>query len=490
VTIGTLQPSLTAQVAARWIALDPSSLDAQRAAARAALALFKIDEAASHYRVVLLHSPEGADAEFAGLEIELNEDENIFGVHQLADRLAAFFPNSQAALRLQGVAALRADDPAAAVRSLTVALAMDNADAGESGRQARRDLEQGLARARIMTGDVDEPLQAARTRLKSDDTPANRFDYAVLLMSAERAQAATEELEILVRDPESKAVALRLLGLVEFQQGHLEAAAVIFKQLLKTDKFLDDAFYYLGLIEDRNGDAERALRLYAQVQSGENVVPALLRAAALLQTNGAPSAAEELLDRLIEDEPLRAPAILTARARMYAQAGDYPKAFAVLAKGLSDYPDSVELRYATASMYEDQGQIDAALRELTQVLKARPMDPGAQNALGFTLADHSRELPRAHTLIERAYAAAPKNAAILDSLGWVLFRQGRARDALPYLTAAYSDDHDGDIAAHLGEVLWQLGKPEEAERVWAEAIALDPDNHLLKSTRKRLRPTN
>jgi uncharacterized protein HemY len=90
-------------------------------------------------------------------------------------------------------------------------------------------------------------------------------------------------------------------------------------------------------------------------------------------------------------------------------------------------------------------------------------------------------------LIERAHDAAPKNAAILDSLGWVLFRQGHEQDALPYLRAAYSDDRGGDIAAHLGEVLWQQGKQDEAQRVWSEASLVDADNKLLKSTRQRLR---
>jgi len=161
-----------------------------------------------------------------------------------------------------------------------------------------------------------------------------------------------------------------------------------------------------------------------------------------------------------------------------------------LENGLTQYPDSMELRYATASMYEDQGQVPAALNELTQVLRTRPNDPAALNALGFTLADHDKDLPRARRLIERAYAAAPRNAAILDSLGWVLFRQGRAAEAVPYLSAAYADDHDGDIAAHLGEVLWQLNQQEEALRVWSEASALDPDNRLLKSTRQRLHPAN
>ncbi|MGO9933128.1 MAG: tetratricopeptide repeat protein [Steroidobacteraceae bacterium] len=489
VTTETLQPSLTMAVAARWIRLDAKSLDAQRAAARAALALYKIDEAAAHYRFVLLNSPAGTDAEFADLEIDLGADENLFGARQVADRLASFFPTSPAALRIQGVAALRADDPAAAAKSLQDALAIES-QADEAARQARRELAQTLARARILAGDVDEPLDLAQAQLKNDETPANRFDYAVLLMTAQRYRGATEQLEILARNADSKAVALRLMGLLEFEQGHLDAAAAKFSQLMRTGKFSDDAFYYLGVIADRRDDPERALRLYAQVQSGENVVPALLRAAALLQKNGARSAADELLDRLIEDEPQRAPEILTARARMYARSNDVPRAYAVLANGVMQYPDSVELRYAAASVYEEQGRTQAALRELTQVLNMRPDDPAAMNALGFTLADHAKELSRARKLIERAHAAAPKNAAILDSMGWVLYRQGRTAEAVPYLTEAFADDHDGDIAAHLGEVLWRLGKPDEAQRIWSEASAIDADNQLLKSTRQRLAPTN
>ena len=487
VTAETLQPSLMAGVAARWLYLNPRSLDAQRAAARAALALYKVDEAAAHYRIVLLNSPVGMDAEFADLETDLESDENVFGAHQLADRLASYFPASPSALRVQGLAALRADDPAAAVHSLTSALAIDG---NAQTQRAHQELAQTLLRARILAGDVEEPLSAAQTQLKADDSALNRFNYVALLMTAQRLPEATEQLEILARNPDSTAVALRLLGLLEFQQGHFDASSAKFRQLLKTGKFGDDAFYYLALIADRNGDAERALRFYSQVQKGENVLPALLRAANLLHTHGAAGAADELLDRLIEDEPQRAPEILTTRARMYAQSSELPKAFAVLEKGALEYPDSVELHYATASVYEEQGRVSAALRELSLVLKARPNDPAALNALGFTLADHAKDLSRARKLIERAHAAAPKNAAILDSLGWVLFRQGHATEALPYLSSAYSNDHDGDIAAHFGEVLWQMGRQDEAQRIWAEASALDADNHLLKSTRHRLTAAN
>ena len=483
VTAETLQPTLSEKVAARWSQVDPKSVEAQRAAARAALALQKIDQAANHYRLVLVNSPMGTEAEFTALEAELGSNDNIFGSRQLADRLAASFPGSAAALQLQGFTALRADDPAAAVRSFTAALGLADAHAGDPG--ARRELLQTLARAQIMAGDVDGPLAQAQKTLEREDTPVNRLDYALLLMTAQHDSAATQQLELLTKNPEYAPVALRLLGLVEFQQGHFDAASTRFAQLLRADKFLDDAFYYLGVIADRHDDPEQALRLYAQVQSGENAVPALLRASALLEKHGAPAAADELLDRLVEDEPLRAPEILASRARIYADLGDSPRAVAVLTAAIADYPDSVDLRYAMASTYEDMGRVPAALHELTYLVNLRPDDPAALNALGYTLADHSKDLNRARKLIERAYAAAPKNSAILDSFGWVLFRQGHVAEAEPYLRAAYQDDRGGDIAAHLGEVLWQLGRPADAEQIWSEAAAVDRDNRLLKSTRQR-----
>jgi tetratricopeptide (TPR) repeat protein len=346
-------------------------------------------------------------------------------------------------------------------------------------------LLQTLGRAQIMAGDAEGPLARAQEALEHQGTPANRLDYALLLMTAQRDSAASQQLEILTQNSDYAPVAVRLLGLVEFQEGHFEAATERFAQLLRAQRYLDDAFYYLGLIADRHNDPEQALRLYAQVQSGDNAVPALLRAAAILQKHGAPAAAEELLDRLIEDEPQRAPEILAARARMYVDLADYPRAIALLDRGVKEYPDSVDLRYAMASTYEDMGRVAAALHELSGLLNTRPDDPAAMNALGYTLADHSRELRRARKLIERAYAAAPKNAAILDSLGWVLFRQGHVADAEPYLRAAYQDDRGGDIAAHLGEVLWRLGKPADAEHIWSEAGATDADNRLLKATRQR-----
>src|SRR5580704_18353650 len=67
----SLQPTLAEQVAARWISIDPKSVEAQRAAGRAALSLQQIDQAAVHYGFVLCNLPIGTEAEFTALETYL-----------------------------------------------------------------------------------------------------------------------------------------------------------------------------------------------------------------------------------------------------------------------------------------------------------------------------------------------------------------------------------------------------------------------------------
>ena len=81
---------------------------------------------------------------------------------------------------------------------------------------------------------------------------------------------------------------------------------------------------------------------------------------------------------------------------------------------------------------------------------------------------------------EQVAAAEPDNAAIIDSYGWVLYRLGRNQEALTELRRAFALQEDAEIAAHLGEVLWVLGKRDEARRYFEEARKLDPENRALQ----------
>ena len=121
------------------------------------------------------------------------------------------------------------------------------------------------------------------------------------------------------------------------------------------------------------------------------------------------------------------------------------------------------------------------MQSLEQLHRARPGDGTLSNALGFILADHGRELPRAEKLIRAALESEPDNPAILDSLGWVRYRRGATAAALPLLERAWRLFRDGDIAAHYGEVAWASGDQARARAIWSQALAADPDNATLRS---------
>jgi predicted Zn-dependent protease len=478
-TLG-LQPDLALAGADRWSRADPGALEPHRLAADAALDLHDIPLAEREYRFVVTNSADGTALELGRLEKTLRAADNIYGARQVADRLAKNLPASAAMSRLRGFTALRADDPASAAVDFAAALAAgDDSDPdGEVKRASRR--------ARVLAGDVDAPLAESLADVKSDPSVNNRFDYAVLLWSAKRNGPAREQLESLLTEAQARADALRVLGLMAYDVGDDATAEVRFTELLGSGAYTDDAFYYLGLIADRHADIERALRSYARIQDGDKLVPAMLRAAVILYRHGEEAQADELLDRLLRDQREHAPEIIAARADLYAQAGHPDLALGLLNQAVLQYPVNVDLRYARATLDEQLGHVDAAIQELEALLRARPRDPAAMNALGYTLADHSRQLKRASELIERAYGEAPKSAAIRDSLGWVYYRQGRPEAALPMLEAAFADEPGGDIGAHLGEVLWKLDQRSEAERVWTEARRIEHDNRLLESTRQRL----
>ena len=137
---------------------------------------------------------------------------------------------------------------------------------------------------------------------------------------------------------------------------------------------------------------------------------------------------------------------------------------------------------------EQAGHVHESVEALEHMLSERPDDPTLQNALGYTLADHTLELAHAEALIRHALTVMPDNPAAIDSLGWVQFRQGDARGAAATLAHAYSLGHDPEIAAHWGEALWASGQQAEARRVWAAALAREPDSKPLKATIKRLIP--
>ena len=165
----------------------------------------------------------------------------------------------------------------------------------------------------------------------------------------------------------------------------------------------------------------------------------------------------------------------------------YQQAYDILSKAIasSNEADRVDLQYDLAMMAEKIERLDEMERILRQVIEAKPEDPQAYNALGYSLADRNQRLPEAKELIQKAVKLAPEDPFIADSLGWVEFKLGNLAEAQRILETAYKTKPDAEIAAHLGEVLWKQGQKERAMALWKEGIKINKNNDTLVETLKR-----
>lgn len=148
-------------------------------------------------------------------------------------------------------------------------------------------------------------------------------------------------------------------------------------------------------------------------------------------------------------------------------------------------PQTVAIKYELGMLYESQNNLPAAEKAWRQVIALDPGYGHAYNALGYALADRNVRLQEAQTLIARALELMPNDPFVMDSMGWVKFRLGDNTAAFDYLSRAYKLRPEADIAAHLGEVLWQQGKREQAIVVWREGLAKEAGNTTLVETLKR-----
>lgn len=332
----------------------------------------------------------------------------------------------------------------------------------------------------------DEALQTVVGAL--EDNPESlrlRLQYARLLTQHDLAMAQ-EQFEVLVRQ-EPRDPDLRLsLGIVALERGDTETAQTSFESLLDSDEHASSANFYLGQLAERQGRNEEALLYYLQVEPGSDFLQATINIMELLIDSGQLEAANDHMNRMRNRFPDRAADLYLFQARVLLQKGHEESAEALLVNALEAHPTHSDLLYSRAMLYDQQGRLEAAERDLRNILTYDPHNATALNALGYILTDKTDRHEEAYELIRQALALNPEEPAILDSMGWVLYNLGRPEEALPYLQDAMSAYPDQEIAAHLGEVLWQLGRKEEARAVWQQGLETDPESELIPATRERL----
>jgi tetratricopeptide (TPR) repeat protein len=245
---------------------------------------------------------------------------------------------------------------------------------------------------------------------------------------------------------------------------------------------------YLAQVAEETRQWSKAIEHYQAVTEGDRAWLAKLRIGAMYGKQGQLAKAQRWLaglDAVTKEQKVQR---MQAQAQLLRDAGDDAGAYRLLAKNVAENPDTPDLIYDFAMTAEKLDKVDEAEAKLKHLVSLRPEDAQALNALGYTLVDRTSRTDEGLSYIRKAHELAPDDPFILDSLGWAYFRLGRFDEAERYLQQALAGRADAEIAAHLGEVLWQRGEHDKARAVWKAQRDANPDNRMLKETMQRFAP--
>jgi tetratricopeptide (TPR) repeat protein len=389
-------------------------------------------------------------------------------------------------------AAHAAGDDARALAEARAALAADP----KSEPAAQRVLEYGSR--------IDRDAAEAQAREFLGRNPnARRLHLMLIGQMADRGDydGAQAELEAMSRRSPEDFDLLFIRGQLAYQTHHLEQARDLVGQYLEVQEQRQrstapgatnavaaaaDAHALLARIAEDQGRYDDAVAELGRIQDLSMRYNAQLRQAALRARQGRVDLALAVIDAANpQDEDQRVQGYLV-RSQILRDADRLDEAIATLEAADRAAPDTDEVKYELAMLYERRGRLDEVERLLRQVIALDPDHAQAYNALGYTLADHNVRLPEALDLITQALELAPNDPFILDSMGWVRFRMGQVDRAADYLRRAYGLRPEPDIGAHLAEVLWKQGNRDVATDLLRDAYRKDATNATLLDTLKRL----
>jgi tetratricopeptide (TPR) repeat protein len=415
-----------------------------------------------------------------------------------------------------------------ALRSGDFELALQNAEAAAESDPEWLDAQLLYARSLLVAGRTDDSLRIGARLAQQHDEVEVQLQYAELLLSAGRSEQAEALLDEILTEHPGLPEATRALAFLALTEERLDEAKQHFGELRGEGRYRSEAFYYLGRIAETERDFLQATRSYARVTDGTHAVEAQLRTARILHSelgdsDGAvrhlrefgdanprfgsnmlvaqsqllvqmqqPAQAMELFEEALAESP-DDPALHAAHVQLFVvlaqdavERGRLDEAEALLGDGLGRYEDNASLRYSQALLYEEQGRMRKAVTVLEGLVDDSPDDAALLNALGYLLTDQFDRHGEARGYIQKALAMDPDNPAIIDSMGWVLFRLGDYQGALSYLERAYRLEPDPEIAAHLVDVHWALGDRDIALELLRSSLERNPESRHLQEVSERL----
>ena len=304
-------------------------------------------------------------------------------------------------------------------------------------------------------GDLKRGTEIYTQLLKlAPELPGLREKLVETYLRSDQPEKAKEQLNAILRDNPTNPQLYYLLGTIaaeakdgEKRDEKLQEAAGHFEKVILLNPKFEPAYFDLVQVRLRLKQFEAALKI-------------LDRARGLFGSTF-----------LVE--------FFTGMAQ--SEAKDYPAALKALTSA-ELLAKTSETNRLTAGFYFQFGAVNERLKDFSSAEKhfrhAIEMQPDfaeALNYLGYMWAERGTNLQEAFSVIDKAVKLEPENGAFLDSMAWVLFQQGKAKEAVPWIEKAlkFTKEPDPTLHDHLGDIYLKAGKRDRAREAWKKSFELE-----------------
>nr|WP_228778962.1 tetratricopeptide repeat protein [Methylobacter sp. BlB1] len=468
----------TNEAVSLWLSQDSNNITARKIAALSALRAGDKQVAVEHMDKLLIIDPAGFENSMLELAVALEKENKVSFLYDVLDALSLRHQNQAEVYFVQSLLAMQ----------------MKNTDLAKTKIQQALDVQPDWDKAQIFQAQISASSGDLNTAAKLLEKAAAKYPendkikklLAQVLIKAEKYEEAGEVYQGIISANPNDAESQFALALVHLQLSRDNKAEDILKKLLEQPEWQSQASFYLGKIEEKRKNTKKAMAWFDKVKDGPFVLDAEISAISLLAKDNQFDEANSRLNSLRSQFPKQKLRLILIQAELYNQQKQYEQAFNLLTNALADMPEQKELLYTRALMAERLNRLDILEVDLKKILAEDPDNAEALNALGYTLAEKTDRYAEAEKYLEKALRLQPDEAVIMDSYGWLQFKLGNTEQALFYLQKAYAKRQEGEIAAHLAEVLWALNRKSEARKIFTKAIKDAPEDEDLLDFQQRV----
>ena len=473
------------QATKSWKTTLPQSLEANRYTLQILLALNRIEEAGRALKTSIL-------------ELPVNEQSAAIGsVPRIFNRVQ---DKNLAAKVVEQALSTAIQNPITAASAWTTIGRMKRdagaiqpaAEAARSGHSANPKAPGPIMLALSLLSFAPKEVQPMITQYMAGDAlPDLRLGYARTLIDLSEMQSGLVQLNQLTQQHPEFAPGWLFLGLLQSDLSQTPKAEQSLKKYLSLAEKTSDpelsggqseAYFALSQIAQKQGLLSQADEWLTRIPPNADPLKVALRRATLLSQQGLKTDALKILEGVKVNSPQEVRLKALALSQWFREGKQINAALSTIENALAQFPADPDLQSEMAMLCEKLGRFDQMENLLRGLMKTKPTDPHAFNALGYSLADRKIRLDEARELILKAIQLAPRDPFIQDSLGWLEYRVGNLQEATRILEAAFKERPDAEIAAHLGEVYWVTGQTEKAGNIWREGLMLKSDNETLLDT--------